>query len=91
MPPPPSGGGIKTLALPKLIYSASITEIPHGISKQIEKLIYKLIWKSKDRIKRNYIMNTIANGGLNMIDIEFRFLALKAAWVARILQDDLNF
>ena len=57
----------------------------------MEKLVYKFIWKSKDLIKRNYIINTTAYQGLDIIDIESQFLSLNAAEVAKILQADDNY
>jgi len=77
---------IKTLALPSMIYCASIICVPQSVVKQIEKLLYKFIWKSKDRIKRNKLINNIEDGGMNMIDIVSQFESLKAIWVNRISQ-----
>jgi hypothetical protein len=81
---------IKSLAIPKIIYAASILCTPHYIIKQVQQLLYKFIWKSKDKIKRTYIINSVEDGGLSMIDIELQCEALKAVWLNRILQDNQN-
>ena len=78
---------LKTLALPKLIYLAGIIEVPPYVIKKVEKLLYKFVWKSKDRIKRKVLIKPIEEGGLGMIDIVSQFNALKAAWMTRILQN----
>jgi len=77
---------IKTLALPSIIYSASITSVPSEVTKQVEKLLCNFLWKTKDRIKRNRIINSVEKGGLNMIDIASQVESLKAVWINRILQ-----
>ncbi|MCP3887294.1 MAG: hypothetical protein GY702_00255, partial [Desulfobulbaceae bacterium] len=75
---------IKTLALPKLVYSASMLEIPDNIVKKINKIIYTFLWGKVDKIERNVLINDYENGGLRMIDIESHFMSLKAAWIPRI-------
>jgi len=75
---------IKSLALPKLTYCASIIDVPKYVIQQTEKLFFKFLWKSNDRIRRKRIINTIELGGLNMVDIESHIEALRAVWVNRI-------
>ena len=78
---------IKSLAISKIIYAATMTCTPSpGIIKKINTLLFKFLWGSTDKIKRNVLINEIENGGLNMIDIESQFNAIKAAWVPRILK-----
>ena len=81
---------IKTLALPNIIYCASMAIVPPEVYKKIEKLVYGFIWNSKDRIKRNQLINKIEEGGLNMVDIKSRLDSLKAIWVKRILTENNN-
>ena len=51
---------------------------------KIEKNVYNLLWGKRDRIRRRSIICSQNNGGLNMIDIESYFLALKASWIGKI-------
>ena len=45
---------INTLAIPKLIYIASILPLlPPNFIKDVNKLIYRFLWSSRDRIERN--------------------------------------
>lgn len=82
---------IKSLGISKLIYTAMNTYIPEYVIGKVNKLLYNFIWKNKDRIKCHTIINKLEEGGLNMIDIECQFQAVKATWIPRILsQSDQN-
>ena len=74
----------KTLALPKLVYAASLLPIPNGIVKRINKILFNFIWGCKDRVRRKTVINRVRDGGLQMLDVENHFLALKGAWVPRV-------
>ena len=77
---------IKTLAISKLVYVASILTLPdNAYIKKIQRLIYNFIWNKTERIKRNVLIGTITKGGLSIVDIESKLKALKAAWVPRLL------
>ena len=47
--------------------------------KSINKLIYKFLWNSRDRIKRNTVLSPIKRGGIYLVDIEKKIKALKAS------------
>ena len=81
---------MKTLAIPKIVYSASMLPIPTDLVKQLNKILYRFLWGNTDKIKRLTIINTCQNGGLNMIDINSHFMALKAAWLGRIYKESNN-
>ena len=76
---------IKTLAIPKLTYIATNCIYTDIIIQQITRILYNFIWGKRDRIKRNVLISRIEYGGINMLDVESHFLALKAAWIERIL------
>jgi hypothetical protein len=59
--------------------------MPDGFIKKINTIIYDFIRNKKDRIKRNIITLPIDKGGINMLDIESFFHAIKASWVKRII------
>ena len=52
----------------------------------INKLIYSFLWNSRDRIKRNVLINPIEYGGIGIVDVETKLKALKACWVSRIIK-----
>jgi hypothetical protein len=75
---------IKTLAIPKLIFVANMLQIPDGLIKKANKMLYKFLWGCRDKIKRRVLINTLTDGGLSMCDLETQFIALKASWLERI-------
>ena len=80
---------INSLALAKLIYTASILESPDGeFIKKINRLVFNFIWNKTDRIKRNTIIGHIKDGGLGITDVESKIKALKAAWVFRLKESN---
>ena len=78
---------IKTFLIPKLLYVSSIIETPHDISRRLERLIYKFLWKGPDKVTRNSVINTLDRGGLNLTDIETQIKALRLSWIPRILNE----
>lgn len=79
---------VNTLAISKLVYNAFILSNPDtGFFKDVTKLIFNFLWKKKDRIKRNTLIGEIEEGGIGIVDIESKFLAAKASWISRILDD----
>ncbi len=77
---------IKSLLLPKIIYSALNTEIPDKMTDKLNTLLYKFLWGGKnDRINRNTIISKYEEGGLKMIHLKSFFMSLKASWIYRIL------
>ena len=82
---------INTLAISKLIYTASILPLPPpNFIKEINKLIYNYLWGSRDRIKRNTLIGPVKSGGIGIVDIETKFKALKASWIPRLYNGNSN-
>ena len=79
---------VKTLAISKLIYSASVLPVSDHNIQGINKLIFNFIWAWKPpKIKRNTIIGEKKDGGLKMRDFKIQEKSLKIAWINRI-QDD---
>lgn len=78
---------LKTLAMPKLVYAASLLPVPETTIKEINKIFYKYLWGKSDKVQRHIMINNYDEGGLNMIDVESHVWALKAAWLPRIFND----
>ena len=81
---------LKTFALSKLVLPASLMCVPLHIVKRVDTLCYKFLWKSKDKIKRLKVIQSLENGGLNMIDTKSFFDSLHARWITRILETDAD-
>lgn len=56
----------------------------------MDKIFYKFLWRSKDKVKRNKITQSVEHGGLNMIDTRLFFDSLLAIWINRIQEADPN-
>ena len=82
---------INSLALSKLYYCASILNFPNSENvKTINRLIFNFIWGSRDRIKRNTLIGKPVQGGIGVVDIESKFKSLKASWVTRLVEKNIN-
>ncbi len=81
---------IKSLAISKFIHTMSIICTPEDVLKEIEKAIFKFLWDSNDRIKRNTLIGPKNLGGIKMLDIYSKDKALKIGWIKRLSTDSLN-
>ena len=78
---------MKTFLIPKLLYVSSIIETPVEIIKKMERMIFKFLWKGPDKVTRHSVINSMNNGGLNLIDLETQIKALRLSWIPRILDE----
>ena len=60
--------------------------VPKAVIKSINVMIFNFLWGGKNKVKRSTVINNVKNGGLNMLDVESFFAALKASWVTRLLK-----
>ena len=83
---------IKTLIVPQVILVASLQTIPLGITKELNKLCYKFLWgnNNSEKISRKKLNHPKQDGGIDMINIDVMFTALKAKWVQRVNDADPN-
>ena len=79
---------IRSLAIPKIMYSCNMLAIPKHFVKKAESIIYRFLWNGKDKIKRNVIIQEYENAGLKMPDISSMIKANRISWVKRLLDDD---
>ena len=76
---------IKQLAVPKILFSATLLAVPKGIIVELNAMFYEFIWGKIDKVKRNVLINDYENGGLKMVDIESLFSSVKASWIIRLV------
>ena len=76
---------IKSLAIAQLVFNFNLLPVSCDIVKRINKSIYSFMWNSKDRIRRNVLINKQDKGGIDMVDIDCKVNAIKAAWMSRIV------
>ena len=58
---------VNTLAIPKLIYIATILELhvpDENYLKKLNRTIFNFIWNTTERIKRNTVIGEISEGGI---------------------------
>ena len=61
---------IKTFAIPKLMFRASVIPISNDRVKEANSIFYNFIWNGKDKVKCCALISDIDKGGLKMLDIE---------------------
>ena len=76
---------IKQLAIPKILYSASMLYTPDNIVKEINSMFYEFIWGKREFVKRGVMIADVIDGGCNMIDVESLFHSVKCSWAIRLL------
>ena len=79
---------IQSLLLPKVVYISSLLPTPENVIKQLNYLIYKFLWKGKDKITRKSVINDCEGGGRKMVDIESMTKSLRLAWLKRVFGDN---
>ena len=78
---------VKTFAIPKFMYKASLISVSEDLIKDVNKLLYGFIWKGNDKIKRSSLINDIENGGLKMLDIQSMILSQRVIALKRFIED----
>jgi len=57
---------IKAFALPKFMYRASLISFDKTMNKTINSIMFKFLWKGKDKIKRFALISKYKDGSLYM-------------------------
>ena len=78
---------IKTFAIPKLMYRASVLPISKDLIKEADSLFYYFIWNGKDKVKRNVMISEVEKGGLNMLDIDYMVRTRRVICIKKYLED----
>ena len=61
---------MKTFAVPKIMYRASVIPLSKELIKEANSIIYGFNWNGTDKVKRHALISDIKNGGLRMLDFE---------------------
>ena len=78
---------VKSFLIPKLLYVSTILETPQEIIKQMERMLYKFLWKGPDKVTRLSVINSLKNGGLNLTDLQTQIKALRLSWIPRVFDE----
>ena len=79
---------IKSIALPKFQYLASLITIPDQIIQKVNSTIYEFVWKGKtDKVKRLLLEQNYEKGGLKMYNLTHIIKSASIMWVKRYLDN----
>ena len=70
---------IKSFLIPKYIYICSILPTPNELLKELNKILFKFLWKGVDKVTRASVINEYEEGGLRMVDLECMVKSLRLA------------
>lgn len=77
---------IKALLLSKLVHL--FISLPNPSSqciKNLERMLFNFVWSNKkDKVKRTKLIQPIAEGGLQMVDLDSFIKSLKLTWLKRM-------
>ena len=76
---------IKTFAIPKFMFRASVLPISKDLIKEADSLFYYFIWNGIDKVKRNVMISEVEKGGLNMLDIDSMVRTRRVICIKKIL------
>ena len=79
---------IKTFTISQFVLPVTLLVAPEGIIKQIETLLYRCLWGTRDKVKRVNILQDVKHGGLNMVDVKNIFKSFKPGWIKRLESSD---
>ena len=76
---------INTLALPSLLYLASVIHVNEKVIKEVHKIILDFIWDGKvPKVAHATLVQNISEGGLKLVDFESKVRALRVGWINRL-------
>ena len=71
---------IKSLLIPKFVYILSLLPAPKGIVQELNRMLFKFLWKGTDKVTRLSTINDYENGGLKYDQIITASLVEKNLW-----------
>ena len=76
---------VNTLIASLFVYSMQVLNDPgQALTTEFNKLINKFIWKGKkEKIKLELLQNSIEDGGLNLVNFDYKNVSLKASWIVK--------
>lgn len=77
---------IKTFIISQFSYVTSVINIPEHYVNQINRLIFRFVWRNKkDKLKRNIMHTGIDKGGLRVPDFASMVKASRFTWIKRYI------
>ena len=69
------------------MYKATLIPVNQDFILEINKLLYRFIWKGKDKVKRSALINDRDDGGLKMLDIQSMISAQRIISFKKYMED----
>ncbi len=80
---------LRTMAIPQILYIASVLPVPKWVIKEADQLFFSFLWNNKKHfVSRKVITSSIEQGGLRMPDIKSIIRGIKCTWVTRLIKAD---
>ena len=58
--------------------------VPEEIIKDINKIVFKFLWRGQDRVVRKAMINSCENAGLRVLDFETLVKSVRLSWFKRL-------
>ena len=71
----------------KFDYVCSVLPTPKKLRQELDKVLFKFLWKGTDKGKRVSVINEYEEGDLRIIDLECMVKSLRVAWLRRIFNE----
>ena len=84
------GDNNQIFLIPKNIYVCSIIPTHNKLLKELNKIMFKFLWKGVYEVTRASVINKYEEGGLRMVDLECMVKSLRLAWLKRIFSGTIN-
>ena len=69
-------------------YQATIFDVPKTVIFRINKLLFPFVWnKKREWMARSSVTQSIADGGLGVVDVSRKVLSLRVIWLKRFLSN----
>ena len=79
---------IKTFVTSQFLYASSVIHTPVEVIKDINKVIFNFIWRTKtERLKRTVLISKIEDGGLQVPDFQTMLNAARLKWIQKLSQN----
>ena len=77
----------KPFLIPKFVYVCSVLPTPKKLIQELNKELFKFLWKGTDKVRRVSVINEYEEGGLRKIDLECMVKSLRLAWLRRVFNE----
>lgn len=58
--------------------------VPEEVIRDVNRIIFKFLWRGQDRVVRTAMINSYENGGLRVLDFETLVKSVRLSWFKRL-------